>query len=391
MFYNDCNIIVSNVQRYCDNLNVNVNKYCDINNPHFDECLYELYKDDFIPPTDECILLFKKAKSYINLFDQIPSDLWQYILSNITERNNIEIFYTYLNEPVVYPQFQIPVTKFGLFLYNTSYEYILFKFKRLLYNNTFNLENYTKDYIFNYIQKSKINLKAFINFVYSCEKNNPLKSNIISTNSTVLQNKTKNKIDLTICDLFRNINCCLNNTKCNSFKNACLLGHYYCVKEYINQGCMFSNKEVNAALLSNNIEHLDGLYKLGIKYSKLSLSLACNFELLNTIYYLCKFSDSIHIELYFNYIFYFWYQRNVNVKSYLKSIEFIIEKFPQFTTKLHIFFISDTFKDYFIDNIIYPNLYSIKIFYTKVYHKQMNKIENHLSNLLSVSNYYKLF
>jgi hypothetical protein len=385
---------MSNVEKYDTNVsidvnvNANANKYCDINSPDFDECLYELYKDDFIPPTDECILLFKKAKSYINLFDQIPSDLWQYILSNII---NIDTFYMFLNEPVVYPQFQIPVTKFGIFLYNNSYEYILFKFKRLLYNNIFNLENYTKDYIYNYIQKSKINLKAFINFVYSCEKNNPLKSNIISTNSTVLQHKTKNKIELTICDLFRNINCCLNNTKCNSFKNACLLGHYYCIKEYINQGFMFSNKEINAALLSNNIENLVGLYQLGIKYSKLSLSLACNFELLNTIYYLCSFSDPIYIDLYFNHIFYFWYQRNANIKSYLKSIEFIIEKFPHYTLKLHPFFISDIFKEIFIDSIIYPNLYSIKIFYTKVYHIQMDKIEYHLSNLFSISNYYKLF
>ncbi len=359
----------------------------DCNNTNFDECLYELYKDDFIPPTEECIILFKKAKSYINLFDQIPPDLWRYILSNVT----YDSFYMYLNEPVMYPQFQIPVTKFGIFLYNTSYEFIMFKFKRLLYNDKFNTEKYTKDYIYNVMQKSKIGLKAFINFVYSCEKNNQSQSNIILTNKSILQRKTQPKIDITICDLFRTINCCLNHEKCNSFKNACLLGHSYCVKEYINQGCIFSNKEVNAALCSNNIEHLNYLYQLGIKYSKLSLSLACNFELLNTIYYLCKFSDPIYIEIYFNYIFYFWYQRNVNIKSYMNSLEYIVTEFPHYTIKLHYFFITDTFKDYSINPSMYPNLYSIKEFYIHVYHKQINQIENHLTNLLNIPNYYKLF
>ncbi len=358
-------------------------------NDGFDQSMYELCKDDYIPSTEECILLFEKAKCYVNLFDTIPVNLWRYILSNIT---NADKFYIFLNEPVVYPQFQLPITKFGLFLYHTSYDYLLFRFKRLLYDNVFNIKHYTKDHIYLYMKKTKINLKAFINFIYSCEKNNTSNINIVSTNySSVLKNNSQEKIDITICDLFYNIKCCINDDKCNSFKNACLLGHSYCVKEYVNHGCIFSSKEVNAALLSNNIEHLNYLYQLGIKYPKLSLSLACNFDLSNTIYYLCNFSDPIYIELYFNHIFYFWYQHNVNIKSYFKSIEFIIQKFPQFTSKLHLFFISDIFKKCCINNIIYPNLYSIKESYITNYHKRMNKIEHHLYNLFKVPNYYKLF
>jgi len=341
----------------------------------------ELFDEDFFISDEINTILYNKAKLYINLFDTIPNDFWNYFISMLNKENCSY----FLNEKDIYCELQLPITQFGIYLHNIAYDYCLFKIKNKIYNNIYNLDEYTKDYIYNYISNTKIALKAFINFLYNnyetsnnnihlLTMNNP---NInLNINTSTIQKINKPKI--IIIDLFRNINCFLNCAKCDSFKHACFLGHYHCANEYIKQGCIITPKETNAILLSNNLEMCQRMKQSGMKLNKLSLALCCNYACLNSIQFIC--SQEYIINSSFNYMFYYYNQNNS--EKYLKSFEYIYTHFTSVASIIQNYLTKEWFNSIIIDKNNYPILYNSQ---------ELVKISNHLVQLFNTSNYYKLF
>ncbi len=345
-----------------------------------------MFQDDYYVTNEINIILYNKAKLYKNLFDVIPNDFWNYFISILDEKK----CNCFINEQDIYCDFQIPITQFGIFLHNSAYDFYIFKLKNKIYNNVYNLGDYTPEKVCNIVDNSTIALKALIHFVQS---NNTYSSITASTNTnTVYTNfgelkilKRENKPKITILDIYRNVNCFLNNDKCSSFKHSCLLGHYHCASEYIKQGCIITPKETNASLLSNNIELLKRMKELGMKFNKLSLSLCCRYGCLNSIYFLA--TQQILSEISIQYLFYYWSHTNYDL--YLKSFEFIYNHFPHLFKYIQNYLTIDWFNSIQIDGSLYPSLYNLQKNYI-VYSKEVQRIDIHLYHLFNTPNYYKL-
>jgi hypothetical protein len=340
-----------------------------------------MFHDDYSVTNQINNLLYNKAKLYKNLFHNISIDFWKYFISILDEKKCNQ----FIKEQDIYCDFQIPITQFGIFLHNSAYDYYIFKLKNKIYNNAYDLGEYTEEQICYIIDQSTIALKALVEFV---EKSNSTPTGTLYSNTNI-ENvkilKRQNKIKINILDVYRNVNCYLNNEKCKSFKHSCLLGHCYCANEYITQGCIISPKETNAILLSNNNEMLKRMKSLGMKFNKLCLSLCCKYGCLNSIYFL--FTENLLSEISFHYIFYYW--NNTNYELYLKSFEFIYTHFPHLFLYIQNYLTIEWFNFVLIDSVKYPLMYNLqKLFIT--YSKEVYRIDNHLYHLFNTSNYYKL-
>ena len=348
---------------------------------------------------NNCNELYKKALKYKNLIgDFIPIDLWEHVISKLDN----DLINKYLNEEDKYVYLQLPITKFGIFLHNTIYDFLLKKCIDNIQSNVYDLESFTINQVINFLTESKIALKAFISFMYSkVIENKPKDKKVIilsKTNAKELLKCFKEfdpvKLKINIIEPFRKIKCCFSDKKCITFRNACLLGHYLCATEYINNGCIFTNKECIATFFSNNKIHLERMTQLGMRISKASLSLSINYNLNESVNYLLEsktiIEDQYLLDLLINSIFLHWNTKYCKIENYLYYLNNIAKLYPFIFIKINNLLSFEFFRNLEIEEKKYDELYKIKSNYVKQFEADLKRIENHLFLLLNKTGYYKL-
>ena len=348
----------------------------------------------FILTKEKSNILLEKAKKYVNLLDEIPEELWNYILQNITE----QYYNLFIQEEDKYCHFQIPVTTFGIFVHNNAYEFLLEKIKNRIFKDYYILDSFTPEQVFKFVNHSKIGLKAFINFIYKDNYKNEVKNEVKSklviltklNGNVKIETKIKQKIK--IIDEFREVKCCFSHKDCISFRNSCLLGHYLCATEYINSGCIFTNKEMVASFFSNNKEHLKRMINLGMRISKTALSITINYNLNESFNFLLEnqlvLTDENLFNTLINNIFVYWNTKHCNILNYLKYLDILVLDYPKVFDKINKVLTIGFFKNLEFDSKQFPNLYKIKMFYMDEFDKEIKRIENHLYFLFNTPGYY---
>lgn len=346
----------------------------------------------FILTKEKSNKLLEKAKKYINLIEQIPDELWNYILQNVTEH----YYNLFIQEEDKYTYFQIPVTSFGIFLHNHAYEYCLEKIRNRIFKGYYILDTFTPEQVFQFVNHSKIALKSFINFLYNDRKNddkiNKSKFIVLSRTNGNVKIETTIKQKIKIIDEFREVKCCFSHKDCMSFRNSCLLGHYLCATEYVNSGCIFTNKEMVASFFSNNKEHLNRMIHLGMRVSKSALSLSINYNLNSSFEFLLQTTiintDTELFNSLINQIFVHWNSQYCKILNYLKYLDKLIIDYPKVFEKINKVLTIGFFKNLEFDSQQFPNLYKIKKVYMEEFDNEIKRIENHLYFLFNTPGYY---